>query len=117
MKIMQFKLRTLLLMFFIATLFSQNARAGFTYHWVGPSTGNWDDACNWDNDNDPTDCDGVPGAMDVVIIDQYAFVTLNSHTEVLSLHLSNVGKLSGNYTFTVHRRRHRLPLGQPSHRC
>ncbi len=97
-----FKKITLCLMFLV--FFCLNAKAT-TYYLKGNNpTQNWNDSCNWytdPNDISGSDCSGVPGMFDHVIIDGHSFINIQNNTIIWSLTFTGYGSIGGNYQFTI----------------
>lgn len=64
---------------------------------------NWNDPCNWYTnpyDIPGSDCGGVPGALDHVVINGHSFIHLQNTTTIFSLYMGN-GAIGGNYDLIV----------------
>lgn len=94
------------LIFTFLFLFTFGKADAITYYLKNnnPNT-NWNDACNWytnPNDIAGSDCMGVPGALDHVVINGHSFITLQNNTTIGSLHMDNgYGWIDGNYDLIV----------------
>lgn len=90
----------------ILVMLAWNLSANATTYYLknnNPSQ-NWNDPCNWytnPNDIPGSDCSGVPGIFDNVIIDGHSFINLQNHTIIESLTFTGFGSIGGNYMLTV----------------
>jgi len=93
------------LCFTLLAFFCLNAKATTYYLKNNNPTQNWNDPCNWYTDPldiSGSDCDGVPGLLDHVIINGHSFIQLQAHTTISSLHMDNgYGWISGNYNLYI----------------
>ncbi len=76
-----------------------------TYYLKGNNpTPNWNDSCNWYTNPDDiagSDCFGIPGFFDHVIIDGHSFINIQNNTTIWSLTFTGFGSIGGNYELTV----------------
>ncbi|MFN0214397.1 MAG: T9SS type A sorting domain-containing protein [Saprospiraceae bacterium] len=81
-----------------------NANATTYYLKNNNPTQNWNDACNWYTDPldiSNSDCLGVPGALDSVVINGHSFINIQNNTTIWALNFTGYGGIGGNFEFTV----------------
>ncbi|MFN4254189.1 MAG: HYR domain-containing protein [Saprospiraceae bacterium] len=67
-------------------------------------TQNWNDACNWYTNPDDisgSDCGGIPGIGDNVIITGHSFINISGSVTIAELFRGGYGTIGGTGTFTV----------------
>lgn len=83
---------------------ANTAKATTYYLKNNNPTGNWNDACNWytnPNDISGSDCGGVPGIGDNVIITGHSFINISGSVTIADLFRGGYGSIGGTGTFSV----------------
>ncbi|MBC7775942.1 MAG: T9SS type A sorting domain-containing protein [Phycisphaerae bacterium] len=97
-------MKNLILIFMLMAWAFTNANATTFYLKHNNPTQNWNDACNWYTnplDIANSDCFGVPGFMDSVVINGHSFINLQNNTTIWALSFTGFGTIGGNFEFTV----------------
>lgn len=93
--------RITLFLLFICLTTTANAT---TFYLKINCTLDWNDACNWYTDPDDitgSDCQGVPGFFDDVVINGHSFVNIQHNTTINSLSYAGFGTIGGDFEFTI----------------